>query len=212
MKSPFPGMDPYLERHWGDVHTRLMVYASDQMRAQLPRALRVRVEEHVTIESEEERIGGAYPDIRILERPGSFEGSALPNGGVAVADAEPMEVPVDEPATERTLCIYDTTSGDRLVTVISIIVIGVIELSTSWSGSGRTVGDDVVGLRVVTANGGIVSSGRAFVRAVLVMITGGLVLLTALVSKRNNGVHDWLCRTAVVYDWRPQSRRSRPPA
>jgi hypothetical protein len=20
MKSPFPGMDPYLERHWGDVH------------------------------------------------------------------------------------------------------------------------------------------------------------------------------------------------
>jgi len=101
---------------------------------------------------------------------------------------------------------------DRLVTVISIIVIGVIELSTSWSGSGRTVGDDVVGLRVVTANGGIVSSGRAFVRAVLVMITGGLVLLTALVSKRNNGVHDWLCRTAVVYDWRPQSRRSRPPA
>ncbi len=101
---------------------------------------------------------------------------------------------------------------DRLVTVLSIIVIGVIELSTAWSGSGRTVGDDVVGLRVVTANGEVVSSGRAFARVVLVMITGGLVLLTALVSKRNNGVHDWLCRTAVVYDWRPQSRSSRPPA
>lgn len=25
MKSPFPGMDPYLEQHWGDVHTSLMV-------------------------------------------------------------------------------------------------------------------------------------------------------------------------------------------
>jgi uncharacterized RDD family membrane protein YckC len=102
---------------------------------------------------------------------------------------------------------------DRLVTVVSIVVIGVIELSTAWSGSGRTVGDDVVGLRVVTSSGGVVRTRRAFVRAVLVMLTGGLVLLTALVSKRNNGVHDWLCRTAVVYDWRPRphSRESRPP-
>jgi len=24
MPSPFPGMDPYLEAHWGDIHTRLM--------------------------------------------------------------------------------------------------------------------------------------------------------------------------------------------
>ena len=43
------------------------------------------------------------------------------------------------------------------------------------------------------------------------MITGGLVLVTVLVSRRNNGVHDWLCRTAVVYDWRPPSRNPDPP-
>jgi uncharacterized RDD family membrane protein YckC len=100
---------------------------------------------------------------------------------------------------------------DRLVTVVAIVVIGVIELSTAWSGSGRTVGDSVVGLRVVMADGSPVSSRRAFVRAVLVMCTLGFVLVTVIVSKRNNGVHDWLCRTAVVYDWRPQSRHSRPP-
>jgi uncharacterized RDD family membrane protein YckC len=99
----------------------------------------------------------------------------------------------------------------RWVTIVAVVVIGVLELSTAWSGSGRTVGDDVVGLRVVMADGSTVKSGRAFARAVLVMVTAGLVLLTALVSKRNNGVHDWLCRTAVVYDWRPQSRHSRPP-
>jgi uncharacterized RDD family membrane protein YckC len=102
---------------------------------------------------------------------------------------------------------------DRLVTVVAIVVIGVIELSTAWSGSGRTVGDSVVGLRVVmAADGGPVGSRRAFVRAVLVMVTLGFVLVTVFVSKRNNGVHDWLCRTAVVYDWRPHSRQSRPPA
>ncbi len=29
MKSPFPGMDPSLEMRWGDVRSRLIIYASD---------------------------------------------------------------------------------------------------------------------------------------------------------------------------------------
>ncbi len=45
MKSPFPGMDPYLEAHWGDVHTTLMVYASRQLNTQLPSDLAARIEE-----------------------------------------------------------------------------------------------------------------------------------------------------------------------
>lgn len=28
MSSPFPGMDPHLEAHWGNVHHRLITYAS----------------------------------------------------------------------------------------------------------------------------------------------------------------------------------------
>lgn len=31
MSSPFPGMDPYLEAHWRDVHTRVMTYICDQI-------------------------------------------------------------------------------------------------------------------------------------------------------------------------------------
>jgi hypothetical protein len=31
MKSPFPGMDPYLEAHWLDVHPRLIVGAAKQL-------------------------------------------------------------------------------------------------------------------------------------------------------------------------------------
>ncbi len=45
MKSPFPGMDPYLEPHWGDIHATLMVYAKNQLNAQLPSDLAARVEE-----------------------------------------------------------------------------------------------------------------------------------------------------------------------
>jgi len=47
MKSPFPGMDPYLETRWGDVHTSLVTYARDQVQPQMPRALHVPVEEHI---------------------------------------------------------------------------------------------------------------------------------------------------------------------
>ena len=31
MPSPFPGMDPFLEAHWGDVHARLIVNACNQI-------------------------------------------------------------------------------------------------------------------------------------------------------------------------------------
>lgn len=35
MKSPFPGMDPYLERHWPDVQQSLCTYARDAIQPQL---------------------------------------------------------------------------------------------------------------------------------------------------------------------------------
>jgi hypothetical protein len=36
MASPFPGMDPYLERYWRDVHHRLVTYGCDQLQSRLP--------------------------------------------------------------------------------------------------------------------------------------------------------------------------------
>ena len=35
MKSPFPGMDPYLERHWRGAHHALVTYARDQLQTKL---------------------------------------------------------------------------------------------------------------------------------------------------------------------------------
>ena len=40
MKSPFPGMDPYLEQHWGDVHQAFVTYLRDSLQPQLPGGLR----------------------------------------------------------------------------------------------------------------------------------------------------------------------------
>src|SRR5215471_3459316 len=99
MKSPFPGMDPYLEQFWLDVHARMILYACDQLEEQLPASLIARVEERVVFETEEPRLQARYPDVKITKRPGRK------NGGVAVlavaSPAEPVIVEyLDEPATE----------------------------------------------------------------------------------------------------------------
>src|SRR5256885_6518067 len=52
VKSPFPGMDPYLEARWGDVHQSLITYARDALQPNLPPDLRARVEERVFVQTE----------------------------------------------------------------------------------------------------------------------------------------------------------------
>ena len=123
MKSPFPGMDPYLEAHWGDVHTSLMTYARDQLRPQLPGDLKVRVEEKISVldpDEEEDRPVGYFPDLRIIERPSPTLSISVETSSLAVA--EPILVPrMAEPQTERTLQIIDSRSGNRVVTTIEIL-------------------------------------------------------------------------------------------
>ena len=50
-KSPFPGMNPWLEKHWGDVHQAMITYARDAIQPQLPDDLVARTEERVFLET-----------------------------------------------------------------------------------------------------------------------------------------------------------------
>ncbi len=96
-----------------------------------------------------------------------------------------------------------------------LVVILVVVLTFAWSGSGRTVGNGIVGLRVVREDGRSLSWVRALVRAAVVVLFPLLSMLWILVSRKNAGIHDLVCRTAVVYDWRPEphrERRARVPA
>lgn len=117
-------MDPYLEQHWGDVHTRLMVYISDQINSQLPDELQARVEESTAIQIENESRKTVFPDLRVVE-----DGpTAGPNeGGVAVATksvptAQPVIIKMEaEPRTQRVVEIVDVSSDDRVVTAIEVL-------------------------------------------------------------------------------------------
>src|SRR5438128_12252922 len=97
MRSPFPGMDPWMERTWRDVHSRLIIYIADHLQSQLPEPLVARAEEDVSVDIEEERPYLARPDVEVAE---AGPGAGL--GGVAtlappVSVPEPLLVRVAEP-------------------------------------------------------------------------------------------------------------------
>jgi hypothetical protein len=120
MPGPFPGMDPYLENHWGDVHTRLIVGISDQLQEQLPRGLRARIEEHVAVEIEDERRARVRPDVRVVERVPV--GSGRSAAALAEDAADELIVELDaEAATERTVYIIDLSTGGRVITSIEVL-------------------------------------------------------------------------------------------
>lgn len=119
MPSPFPGMDPYLERHWGDVHSSLVIYARDRLQSTLPRDLRARVEERVFVESPEVNTRAFIPDVRIVE--GRRRKEVLVPSLSAVAVAEPIIVWTDDEVTEGYIEIREKAPGRRIVTAIEFL-------------------------------------------------------------------------------------------
>jgi hypothetical protein len=91
-KNPFPGMNPWLETHWGDVHTRLTTYACDHLQPLLPAGLRARSEEYVSV------------------------------GGATAAAADPLLVQrFQEVETVHYIQVVDVTAGHRIVTSLEFL-------------------------------------------------------------------------------------------
>jgi hypothetical protein len=119
MKNPFPGMNPYLEAHWQDVHTGLTVYIRDQLQAKLPSDLVARAEEQVAID-EDGRSGALRPDVKMVE-PAKFHEPAPAYAAIGSGDfgiATPLVVLL-EPDVHRWVEILD--AGGRLITVIEVL-------------------------------------------------------------------------------------------
>jgi hypothetical protein len=121
MKSPFPGMDPYLEQHWGDIHSRLIIYGSDALQQLLPSGLVARAEERVYLEPEESFSQSRYPDIRVIERRRPGVSAPEPEGGVVLTEPITIRRPGQEPVTESYIEIIDVRSGNHVVTVIEVL-------------------------------------------------------------------------------------------
>jgi len=116
MKSPFPGMDPYLEKHWPDVHGSVVAMARGALNEMLPEDLIARSEERLEIESPDwETLHVIRPDVRVYG-----PSTDLPSSGQAVLDV-PIELIVDAaPIKQRFIRILQA-DDERLLTVIELI-------------------------------------------------------------------------------------------
>ena len=127
MKNPFPGMNPYLELRWRDVHARLVVYMGDMLQRKLPLGLQARIEEDVTIDF--------FDGEPRLVRPDTFVSDYGRGGNVATAatgieTSTPMIFELDDPPPARHVEIVDV-EGDRVVTAIELLSV-----------TNKTPGDD----------------------------------------------------------------------
>ncbi len=121
MRNPFPGMDPWLELSWRDVHASLIIYSRDQLQRQLPAPLVARAEESVSVDIDEEFIGRLRPDVAVTERTWGAGTAGVAVLEAPVAVAEPLLLRVPEPEVDRRVEIIDPSSGGRVVTAIEVL-------------------------------------------------------------------------------------------
>jgi hypothetical protein len=121
MRSPFPGMDPYLERFWDDVHATMISRARAAIQKHLPADLVARVEERVYLENSEEKLRSFTPDVRIVERREPREPHLRTSNGLAVAEPLIVQIPEIDEVRQGFIQIIDLKSGRKVVTVIEVL-------------------------------------------------------------------------------------------
>lgn len=117
IENPFPGMNPFLQEFWPDVHTSLAVYLRNALQPQLPGGLFARVEESVAIDTDDQP-HLIRPDVLVAHVWGGGQKETM-EGGVALL--EPDIYATVEAETQRRVEIIDLRGGGRVVTVIELL-------------------------------------------------------------------------------------------
>ena len=120
MPTPFPGMDPYLERAdlWPDVHNSLIMALRDYL------APRVRPRYYVSIEQRtyKQEPGGlsfsGRPDVAVVASP-KVVYQAAPTGEIPPAGIVTVELPIPDVMRETYLEVRG--SGDEVITCLEIL-------------------------------------------------------------------------------------------
>lgn len=110
--NPFPGMNPFLEGFWPDVHTGLMVYISDAIAERLPAGLKARCNENVVSD---------VPVVTSWKQGVAPSWKPQDQGTPAIIAAEPEYCVVQEvdEVTERWVEILGPNG--KVVTVIEVL-------------------------------------------------------------------------------------------
>ncbi len=130
MKSPFPGMDPFIESSglWEDFHNHLVEKIGETLADSAPDHYLVRTGERsyiVLVESDGKKSYPFVPDVSMTEprsrkRPSKRSGTALvePAGD---AESVTMRAFIPEEHRESFVEIFEASPGQRLVTSIEVL-------------------------------------------------------------------------------------------
>jgi uncharacterized RDD family membrane protein YckC len=97
------------------------------------------------------------------------------------------------------------TPSFALAYVVGSVVLALYFVA-AWSTTGRTYGDQLLGLRVVNRHGGRMRLVGAFVRSVGCVVFP-IGLFWCAISRENRSIQDVVVRTSVIYDWEVGPRR-----
>jgi uncharacterized RDD family membrane protein YckC len=104
-------------------------------------------------------------------------------------------------------------TNHQLAGFITLAVWQFFYYTYQWAVSGKTLGMLVLGLQVVTKEGGPIRGRQAALRtiglAVTLFLTIGIGFLGIVYQRERRGLDDFIAGTAVVYDWDARAARLR---
>jgi hypothetical protein len=115
-RNPFPGMNPFMERRWRNVHVNLTAMIQQRLGGRLPGSYSALAEEHVSVLGGE--APGYYPDVAVVDEPWKRGESQDWSPEGEVASGAPMVFEVDAPPERWVEIRHD---DGQLVTVIEVI-------------------------------------------------------------------------------------------
>lgn len=119
MRSPFPGMDPYLEHPalWPDVHNRLITAITDTLADEVAPRYYIGLERRAYLLKPDDILFIGRPDIAFVPHKPPTKLSKLPLADVEVIN---VNVPMKEEVSENYLEIREVSTG-KIVTIIELL-------------------------------------------------------------------------------------------
>lgn len=119
MPTPFPGMDPYLERPslWPNVHSSLIIAIRDDLAPRLRPRYYVAVEERLVGLGPDDLLFAVRPDVAVIRAPSS---EARPTTRGDFGRVVTVALPMPEQVRETYLEIREAR-GDQVITALEIL-------------------------------------------------------------------------------------------
>jgi uncharacterized RDD family membrane protein YckC len=106
-----------------------------------------------------------------------------------------------------------TLTNHQLAAFIVLAAWEFFYFTYQWAVSGKTLGMALLGLQVVTSQGGPVSGRQAVLRTIglviTLVLTLGIGFLGIVYQRDRRALNDFIAGTAVIYDWDARAARLR---